>query len=186
MAMRTRHAKNLPALWLVTDERVAPDALLKAAERLPKGRGGVLFRHHASSARERRRLFQQFITIARRRRLTLLLAGNARQAAAWGADGWHGREPARAARPMAHSMAVHDARELQVAQRAAADMIFLSPLFPTRSHPGERALGRLRFAALAHRATMPVMALGGVGARHGTLLQGIGAAGWAAIDGLTK
>ena len=87
-------------------------------------------------------------------------------------------------RPMLHSMAVHDACELRAAERMGADLVFLSPLLPTRSHPGGKALGRRRFAALAHRATMPVMALGGVQKSHRRLLRGIGAAGWAAIDGL--
>jgi thiamine-phosphate pyrophosphorylase len=32
---------------------------------------------------------------------------------------------------------------------------------------------------------MPVIALGGVGARHRRMLKRIGADGWAAIDGLT-
>jgi thiamine-phosphate pyrophosphorylase len=184
--MRARYAKNVPSTWLVTDERVSTAALLKGATRLPQGRGGILFRHHASGGGERRRLFDQLATIARRRRLVLLLAGSARQAAAWGADGWHGRSVSGAVRQLWHSMAAHNARELRAAERSGADLIFLSPLFPTRSHPGGRALGRRRFAALAHRASMPVMALGGVSAKHRGLLRGIGAAGWAAIDGLTK
>jgi thiamine-phosphate pyrophosphorylase len=64
-------------------------------------------------------------------------------------------------------------------------MVFLSPLFPTRSHPGAGALGRIGFAALARQAKAPVIALGGVRAKHRHMLRGIGAAGWAAIDGLT-
>ena len=71
------------------------------------------------------------------------------------------------------------------AQRAGADLLFLSPLFPTRSHPDARSLGRVRFAALAHATPLPVIALGGVTARHRRSLAALGAAGWAAIDGLT-
>lgn len=183
--MTGRYAKNLPSMWLVTDERVSAATLVESAARLPRGRGGILFRHHASGGAERRALFEQLKAIARRRRLVLLLAGPAKQAAAWGADGWHGRPVGSAARPLLHSMAVHDARELHQAQRRGADLIFLSPLFPTRSHPGGRVLGRTRFAGLAVRAGVPVMALGGVQAKHRHMLRGIGAAGWAAIDGLT-
>jgi thiamine-phosphate pyrophosphorylase len=183
--MTGRYAKNLPSIWLVTDERVPAATLVESAARLPRGRGGVLFRHHASGMAERRALFDRIAAIARRRRLVLLLAGPARQAAAWGADGWHGRSVGGAARPLLHSMAVHDARELRDAARRGADLVFLSPLFPTRSHPGGRVLGRAKFAALALRAGMPVIALGGVQAKHRHMLRGIGAAGWAAIDGLT-
>ena len=89
--MRARYAKNMPSIWLVTDERVASAVLLASAARLPKGRGGILFRHYRTGARERRALFDRVAEIARRRRLMLLMAGSAREAAAWGADGWHGR-----------------------------------------------------------------------------------------------
>ena len=81
-------------------------------------------------------------------------------------------------------MAVHSARELLAAETAGADLIFLSPLFATRSHLGGRVLGRVGFAALAHRAAVPVIALGGVRAEHRRMLAGLGASGWAAIDGL--
>ena len=182
--MTARHRKNMPSIWLMTDERVAPAALLASAARLPRGRAGIVFRHYRTAPAERRALFDGMAAIARRRRLVLLLAGSARQAGAWGADGWHGRGVGGGVRPLLHSMAVHDVRELKAAERGRADLVFLSPLFATRSHPGGRVLGRCRFAALAHGAQMPVMALGGVQGRHRLMLRGIGALGWGAIDGL--
>lgn len=183
--MIRRHRKNIPAIWLMTDERIDADAMLASAARLPKGRGGVVFRHYRTAPAARRTLFDRLRAIARRRRLVLILAGDARQAAAWRADGWHGRAGRRAAWPLLHSVAAHDAREMVAAGRVKADMIFLSPLFPTRSHPGAPALGRVRFAALARQADGPVVALGGVMRGHGHGLTAIGAHGWAAIDGLT-
>lgn len=181
--MMRRYAKNLPTIWLMTDERVAPERLLAAVARLPKGRAGVVFRHYRTGRAERRALFERAAAVARRRRLVVMLAGPARDAVGWGADGWHGRGLARGG--LLHSMAVHDARELVAAKRAGADLIFLSPLFPTRSHPGGGALGRVRFAELARTALMPVMALGGVRVGDGPMLTAIGAAGWGAIDGLS-
>jgi len=186
--MTRRHRKKLPHLWLMTDERIGEAALLAAAACLPKGRGGIVFRHYRTEARARRALFEALRLIARRRRLVLILAGDARTAAAWAADGWHGRDARRAgpigARAMLHSAPAHDAREMMAAGRGGADLVFLSPLFATRSHPGAPSLGRVRFAALARQAQMPVMALGGVtqGDLHG--LRTIGADGWGAIDGL--
>ncbi len=180
-----RHSKTLPCLWLMTDERVSDARLLAAVARLPRGGGGILFRHHATGAKARRALFDRVAAIARRRRLVLLLAGSARQAKAWGADGWHGRDHRGGVRRMLHSAPVHDARELVAARRGGADMIFVSPLFVTRSHPGARVLGRVRFAVLAVHAPMVVMALGGVRAVHRYGLRGIGADGWGAIDGLS-
>ncbi|WP_179045605.1 thiamine phosphate synthase [Sphingobium lactosutens] len=187
--MHRRHRKKLPGLWLITDERVPDDALLAAAARLLRGQAGIIFRHYRTEARAGRELFEALRVIARRRRLVLLLAGDRRDAAAWKADGWHGRahlgrgwEPLR--RSMIRSVPAHDGREIVTARRAGADMLLLSPLFPTRSHPGAPALGRVRFAALARQADCAVMALGGVKAEHRKMLRGIGADGWAAIDGL--
>jgi thiamine-phosphate pyrophosphorylase len=74
--------------------------------------------------------------------------------------------------------------QLRAAERAGVDLIFLSPLFATRSHPGARPLGPFRFAAIARRASMPVMALGGVHPRHSGAIRRLGAAGFGAIDGL--
>jgi thiamine-phosphate pyrophosphorylase len=184
--MDRRHRKKLPAIWLMTDERVGDAALLAAVARLPKGRAGIVFRHYRTAGAGRRALFDQVALIARRRRLMLMLAGPAWQAQLWGADGWHGRDGARAARPLFHSVPVHDVREMRAALSGGADMLFLSPLFPTRSHPEGRTLGRVRFAALARQAGgRPVMALGGMQPAHRRMLRGIGAAGWAAIDGLS-
>jgi thiamine-phosphate pyrophosphorylase len=79
---------------------------------------------------------------------------------------------------------VHDLPQLRRAERQGADLVFISPLFATRSHPGKRPLGPVRFAALASRAHVPVMALGGVGPRHVRLTRMLGASGYGAIDSL--
>ena len=184
--MSNRHRKKrpcpLPALWLMTDERVDVASLLAAAGRLPRGRAGIVFRHYRTAPAARRALFDALRAIARRRRLVLLLAGDARLAAAWRADGVHG-DAGRVSRALIRSLAVHDRQQAVAARRA--DLCFVSPLFPTRSHVGAGPLGCVRFAALARQVSAPVMALGGVKAEHRHMLAGIGADGWAAIDGLT-
>jgi thiamine-phosphate pyrophosphorylase len=185
--MSNRHRKKrpspLPTIWLMTDERVKETALLAAAARLPKGRAGIVFRHYHTRPAARRTVFDALQAIARRRRLVLLLAGDARLAAAWRADGVHG-DARRVTRTLIRSCAVHDRQQAMAAR--GADLCFVSPLFPTRSHVGAGALGRLRFAVLARMVDPPVMALGGVRAEHRHMLAGIGADGWAAIDGLTR
>ncbi|CAN5169750.1 thiamine phosphate synthase [soil metagenome] len=182
MRERQRRLKPMPTLWLMTDERVAQDRLLRGAARLPRG-SGIVLRHYRTAAAERRALFDTLRRIAVRRGLLLFLAGSEGQALAWGADGFHGREGRARRLPM--SAPVHDMRELRVAERAGADVLFVSPLFATRSHPGGRVLGAFRFSALAKRAGMPVMALGGVGLRHVRLVRMLGAVGFGAIDGLS-
>ena len=170
--MRRRH--SLPRIWMMTDERQS-EALLGATERLPAG-AGIVFRHYSLPEADRRALFEQVRAITRRRRLTLLLAGPAAQARAWGADGSHGRSPGAGLR----TAPAHDLREIRAAERAGAAAIFLSPVFPTRSHPGAPALGPARFTLLARRTRVPVIALGGMDAERFQRLRG--AYGWAAVD----
>jgi thiamine-phosphate pyrophosphorylase len=158
-----------PRLWLMTDERQG-EGLWRALERLPSG-AGVVFRHYSLSRPERRALFERVRTIARRRRLVLIVAG----AALPGANGVHGRR----GRGL-NTASVHNLRELKAAERAGADLVFLSPVFATRSHPGARPLGPRRFSLLAHQARVPVVALGGMDAEKGRGLSG--AYGWAGID----
>lgn len=65
--------------------------------------------------------------------------------------------------PGLFSAACHNLRELARARELGADMVLLSPVLPTPSHPGAQALGWTRFAELAGAAGVPVFALGGVG-----------------------
>lgn len=186
MRPRQRPAAKLPAIWLFTDERVATPDLLAAARSLPRG-AGVVFRHYQTAQAERRALFAALHGIARRRGLRLLLAASDREAARWGADGAHGRVHDRIARPgFLRTAPAHDLSELRAAERQGVDGLFLSPLFATRSHPGARPLGPVRFAALARLARRPVNALGGVRPRDASIVKRLGAAGYAAIDGLVR
>jgi thiamine-phosphate pyrophosphorylase len=178
MALR----QPLPSLWLMTDERMG-DRLWGALHRLPAG-SGIVFRHYATRPKARRALFEQVRAIARRRRLILLLAGQPRDAIGWRADGVHGRGLAGyGSAALLRSAPAHDRRELVHAVRGGADLVFLSPVFATRSHPGARALGRTRFRQLAQICPVPVIALGGMDAKYAASL---GAYGWAGIDAWTS
>jgi len=91
---------------------------------------------------------------------------------------------ARAQYPGLLSVSVHNTGAMIAARRAGVDVIFLSPVFPTRSHPGAPTLGPMRFATLARLARCPVIALGGMNAARFRRLKPLGAYGWAAIDAL--
>jgi thiamine-phosphate pyrophosphorylase len=157
----------LPRLWLMTDKRQG-EALWTALERLPAG-AGVVFRHYGLERRERRRLFERVRKVARRRRLFLLAKAGLR------GDGVHnGRGPGL------RSASAHSLRELKSAERSGAALVFLSPAFATRSHPGARPLGPVRFGLISRQARVPVIALGGMDARKARRLAN--AYGWAAID----
>ncbi|QJU57243.1 thiamine phosphate synthase [Sphingomonas sp. AP4-R1] len=170
----------VPTLWLMTDER-ADAALERVLHRLPRG-AGIVFRHHATPHGQRRARFDRVRRIARARGLVLILAGDPRDAIGWRADGWHGRGSRRLPRLMLRTAPVHDLREMETARRAGADLVFVSPVFPTRSHPGAATLGPIGFARIAREAGIRVIALGGMSARRYRRLIALGASGWAGID----
>jgi len=159
-------------------------------EHLPRG-AGVVARGLAPG------LLRPVARLARQRGLQLLVAGDGRAALAMRA-GLHlpdrreslGLLPfliARLAAPghLILTMAAHGGqRGVARARRLRPDCLFLSPLFPTESHPGAPALGALRWAALERGLSAPCMALGGITpARLGAVPRC--AAGVAAIEGLT-
>lgn len=181
--MAVRHP--LPRLWLMTDERIG-DALWPALAGLPRG-SGIIFRHYATPAAERRRLFEAVRKIARRRHLLLILAGSPRQAIGWRADGAHGRSRhAGGERHLLRTAPAHDRGELIAAMRAGVDLIFVSPVFATRSHPGQPSLGPVRLGLTIGRTAPAVIALGGMTPGRFQRLERLGAYGWAAIDALTR
>ena len=161
---------RLPKLWLISDAR--NDAVLERAIRAMPPGSGLIYRHYHLPPAERRTRFRALARIARGRGMAVVLAGDAAMARRWGADGAYG---ARQALATAHSL-----RELGRAKGAAG--VLLSPVFPTRSHPGGRVLGAVRFRLIAARSPVPVIALGGMSKARA---RGLKWPRWAAIDGLS-
>lgn len=173
--MRARHPP-IPTQWLITDERIG-GALWDALERVPRG-GGVIFRHYSLDVDTRRALFLRVKRVTQRRRLMLIIAGTdylGPQVA-----GRHGR--ASTCSPGLKSRPVHNLQEVIAARRARADMILISPVFATRSHPGQPPLGLARATCLARQTAIPAIALGGIDQRKFRRLKRLGFHGWAGID----
>ncbi len=170
---------TLPHLWLISDAR--NDAVLEASlARLPR-QSGFIYRHYHLGTVTRRARFEALKRIARRHGHIIVLAGNAALARQWGADGAYGSPAALARGPALLRLGTaHSLRDIGRSPRISA--ILLSPVFATASHPGAPALGPQRFHALAARASVPVIALGGMTAQRARQLRWLR---WAAIDGLT-
>lgn len=171
-----------PVLFLFTDPRADP---FPAIARLPRG-AAVIFRHYDTP--DRTALGRRVRAVCRRRGV-LFLPAEAPGPRLRG-DGLH--RPAHRLRPGqrwprgVRTAAAHDAAELTAAARARAHLAFLSPVFPTASHPGAPALGRVRFGLLLRRARLPVAALGGVTPARFAALKRLGAVAWGAISALRR
>lgn len=171
-----------PDIWLVSDAR--NDAVLeRVLRRLPRG-SGLIFRHYHLPDEARRARFKHLARLARRYGHTPVLSGSAQDARRWGAAGAYGAPTRLASGPKTlRLMTVHSLRELAQAHRARADAVLISPVFPTRSHPGASVLGPVRFRLLAARSQVPVIALGGMTPHR---VRTLGVTKWAAIQGLTE
>lgn len=159
----------MPRRALLTDAR-NDAALERAIRRLPHG-SVLVFRHYHLDPAARAARLAQLARLARQRGVPVVIAGP-------------GYGPAqRLSRRRGLRLATaHDLRELAAAARAGATAVLLSPVFPTRSHPGGRVLGPVRFNLLARLSPVPVLALGGMDARR---MRQVRAHGFAAIDGLS-
>jgi len=181
-ARRTHNRRALPVLWLFTDERRLPDPCPSVAT-LPRGLAGVVLRHDGDPCRDA--LGRALARLCRERRLFLVVAGDVHLAVALRAgvhlrEGrWpsHGRTRCRLVTSSAHGPA-----DLRRAKQAGANLAFLSPVFPTSSHPDVGALGPVRWSRFARTTRMPVAALGGIDGATARrlpvgLCQGMGAIG---------
>lgn len=177
--MRRRHSrqKPLPETWLFTDPRMR-EALWDAIRRLPRG-SGIVLRHYGAA--DRAAVARRAAKLARRYGHMLVVAGDARLARAVGAAGVHMPDGGRPTRDVI-TAASHDRAGLVRAQRAGAKLVFLSPVFPTRSHPAARALGAVRFGLTARGAGIAVAALGGMNRKRYARMLALGAEAWGAID----
>lgn len=171
---------SLPLLWLLSDAR-NDAALERALEQLPRG-SGFVFRHYHLAPEARAARFGALASAARRTGHVVVLSGKASQARDWGADGIYGDAARLAgAEDLLRLARAHDRAELARAGEAGADAVFLSPVFPTRSHPAGRTLGIPGFHDLAKQSAVPVIALGGMTRVRAAELAW---PRWGAIDGL--
>lgn len=176
-----RRAK-IPLLWLLSDQR--NDAgLEEALAALPRG-SGFVFRHYHLAGEARAARFHELATAAKVSGHLAVLSADAETAREWGADGVYGDAPHIAtASGMLKLATARDGDGLGAAGHAGADGVFLSPVFPTRSHPTATPLGIHGFHVLAQQSPVPVIALGGMTKARSEELNW---PRWAAIDGLVS
>jgi len=152
---------------LLTDKR-NDAALERAIARLPRG-SALVFRHYHLAPSQRRARRAVLRRLCRARGIVWVDAGE-------------GYGPAEGLRSNGLRLATaHSLREIGRAG-GRADAVLLSPVFPTRSHPGGKALGPLRSLLMARLSSLPVIALGGMTRARAAHLP---VHGWAAIDGLS-
>jgi len=166
----------------MTDRRLG-DALPALIAAMPP-RSGVIVRPYAMDPKGRTATIRAIRRICRAKRHVVLIAARDGR----GFDGVHAgganRQTSRVKVCGLLSMPVHDEREAARARRLGADLCLISPVLPTRSHPGGTALGQSGLARLARQIgpRAKALALGGMDAARFPKARRQGAYGWVAID----
>lgn len=163
---------------MMTDERCG-ERLWPALDRLPEG-CGIVFRHYRTAQAVRYAMAHGIAQLARARGLFLSIAGDAALAEAVGASAAHNPRGPAGALPVSRS--AHSIAEAVEAGACGTGLVFVSPVYATRSHPEAPPLGLEKALEIARASGLAAIALGGMNASRGAKAIDSGFHGWAAID----
>jgi len=191
LAQRVRGSlrTDLPALFALTDPLRTPDPIAFASGLAPGT--GLVYRHFGAS--DRFHIGLQLAELANARGLLLFVSADGDLADRVGAHGIHwperllGQAGSRRMRGdrRPFTASVHSAAASFRAAQAGIDGVFHSTLFASRSASAGRPHGIHAAAALARSTAMAVYPLGGVNARTGRRLIGLGFAGFCCVGALS-
>lgn len=162
-------ALELPSLYAISNAaEVGVEEFLRRLEAaLLNGLRLVQVREKNLSRNELRELAQRVAALAHAHGAKVLLNGDVALAQEVGADGVQltaAQLVELRERPDAEWCAAscHNMEELRRAEALGCDFALLSPVMPTKSHPGAPHLGWEKFTAIAAGSSIPVYALGGL------------------------
>lgn len=188
-------ALRLPHRYPITPADVSPDAYRACAgmlrDALARGERLLQLRLPLWSTEQVRDLAAELLPLARQKGAQLMLSGDVAGARLLGAGIGVQMKASQltsgTARPLPWNQPVgascHDTEELARALALGADFATLSPVAATATHPGVAPLGWAAFGALVEAASLPVYALGGMGAADEAQARALGAQGVAGIRG---
>ena len=162
-------ALELPDLYAISNvaELGEQEFIKRLGVSLNKGLGLVQLREKNYSRDKVRSLALKILPLIRQHGARLVLNADIELVREIGADGVQltGTQLAELrVRPEVDWCAAscHNAEELQRAEALGCDFVMLSPVLPTKSHPGAAHLGWEKFSVIAAGSSIPVYALGGL------------------------
>jgi 8-oxo-dGTP diphosphatase len=162
-------ALELPPLYAISNAaELGVEQFIRRLEAgLLSGLRLIQLREKNLAPEELRELALRVVALAHAHGAKVLINGDLTLMQDVGADGVHltSVQLARCAeRPAAALCAAscHSVEELRRAEQLGCDFALLSPVLPTRSHPGAVHLGWESFAVIAAGSSIPVYALGGL------------------------
>lgn len=162
-------ALELPPLYAISNaaELGVEPFLIKLQTQLDAGLRLVQLREKSLGRDELRELARRVVALAHARGAAVLISGDVALAQEVGADGVQLTSTQLAELSERPAVAwcgasCHSVEELRRAELLGCDFAMLSPVLPTKSHPGAAHLGWDSFAAIAAGSSIPVYALGGL------------------------
>lgn len=162
-------ALQLPSLYAISNAAELGSELFleRLQDALGNGLKLVQIREPGYSREAMRQLSMDVVKMAHRYGAQVLINADSELAKEVKADGVHmtgSQLDACQSRPDFPLCAAscHSIEDIRRASRLGLDFVVLSPVLPTRSHPGAAHLGWNRFAQMAESSAIPVYALGGL------------------------
>jgi len=162
-------ALNLPQVYAITQARkyAITEFMQRLRLALDKGVRLIQVRERDWAPEQLTQFARRVVALAHQYDAQVLVNGDESVSLQAGADGVHlqaGQLMQCRTRPNTRLVGAscHNREELLHAAELGADFVVLSPVLPTRSHPGAPTLGWEQFAELCLDLPMPVFALGGM------------------------
>jgi 8-oxo-dGTP diphosphatase len=162
-------ALELPTRYAISNvAELGEDEFLTRLEiKLDSGLRLIQLREKDLASDELNALARRVVSMSHARGAKVLLNGDVALAQEVGADGVQltsSQLTGLSERPDVRwcGASCHNAEELKRAEELGCDFALLSPVLPTRSHPGAPHLGWQSFAAMTAESSIPVYALGGL------------------------
>lgn len=162
-------ALQLPPVYAISNvaELGSENFMERLQLALENGLRLVQVREPGLSREAMRELSLRVVKLAHTYGAQVLINGDIELASEVGANGVHLNSAQLAACKLRPSLtwcaaSCHNAEEVQRANSLGFDFVVLSPVLPTRSHPGAAHLGWQAFAKMAENSAIPVYALGGL------------------------
>ncbi|MDG2001154.1 MAG: thiamine phosphate synthase [Alphaproteobacteria bacterium] len=170
---------KIPYIWFLTDT-VKTKNPLDISRKLPFN-SGILIRSYNNKNKEK--IIKNIINLKKRKVHTVLVSG--RHKSHSNIDGAHLPSWLNSSfliNKKLISMSAHGAIDIRKSINIKADIIFISPIFHTTSHPEAKNLGVIKLGLMAKLFKKPVIALGGINNNNISRLKGLPIAGCAGID----
>jgi thiamine-phosphate pyrophosphorylase len=187
LSLSRKLSKNLPKIFFFTDRKRLDD-VFEVVTNLPKN-SAVIIREYDLNFTKRLNFALKIRDIAKKNSLKILVGKDAKLAAKIKADGLH-LSDLEGFRRFNHylnknllvSYSCHSEKSIRKAQKYGCNLIFYSPIFPTKSHPNQKAIGVLALRKLTLKTKIPIYALGGVSIQNIKILRNSRVAGFGGIS----